>query len=225
MSQAHQTSLAAAISGQKAILNAIFGGVGHEFVELAQREVHNIGAVVAGFNAGTLKQYTIPGLAVKVPNLQGGYTGQPHDPLSLNVGGAVLLKGKMIELGAIVRGPFTTYPGTTSIVFALNRGAGRGLGPAFASRPGITPDVLVTVTVGAFGQSNSATITDLTTGPTHPLAPSNIQVAGPTVRSSCRPACCRRRDCQSRNTRSRCGPRPNRVRGSKTSGVSYPRIR
>ncbi len=34
VSQAHQTSLAAAISGQKAIFNAIFGGAGHEFVGL-----------------------------------------------------------------------------------------------------------------------------------------------------------------------------------------------
>jgi hypothetical protein len=168
--------------GQTAILNAIFGGAGHEFVTLAQREVHNIGAVVAGFKTGTLTQYSVPGLAVKITNLQSGYTGQPHDPLSLNAGGAVLLKGKKIELAAIVRGPFTTYPGTTSIVFALNRGAGSRLGPQFASRPGITPDELVTVTVGPYGQSTSATITDLTTGTTYAVASPKIQVAGPVVR-------------------------------------------
>jgi hypothetical protein len=178
----HQPSIATASSGRTAILNAIFGGAGHEFVALALREVHNIGAVVAGFKAGTLTQYSVPGLAFKTPNLQSGYTGQPHDTLSLNAGGAVLLKKKNIELVAIVRGPFTTYPGTTSIVFALNRGAGSRLGPAFASRPGITPDALVTVTVGPYGQSNSATITDLTTGMTNAIASPMIQVAGPTVR-------------------------------------------
>ena len=178
----HQPSIVTARGGETAILNAIFGGAGHEFVTLAQREVRNIGAVVAGFEVGTLTQYSVPGLAVKVTNLQSGYTGQPHDPLSLNVGGALLLKGKNIELGAIVRGPFTTYPGTTSIVFALNRGAGSRLGPAFASRPGITPDALVTVTVGPYGQGNSATITDLTTGTTSPISSPTIRVAGPTVR-------------------------------------------
>jgi hypothetical protein len=169
-------------AGQTAILNAIFGGAGHEFVTLAQHEVHNIGAVVAGFQAGSLTQFSVPGLAVKLTNLQSGYTGQPHDPLSLNAGGALLLKGKKIELAAIVRGPFTTYPGTTSIDFAVNRGAGTRLGPAFASRPGITPDLTVTVTVGPYGRSTSATITDLTTGTTSAIASPKIQVAGPVVR-------------------------------------------
>jgi hypothetical protein len=182
VSHLHQPSISAGGSGQTAILNAIFGGAGHEFVTLAQREVKNIGAVIAGFKDGALTQYSVPGLAVKITNLQSGYTGQPHDPLSLNAGGALLLKGKTIELAAIVRGPFTTYPGSTSIVFALNRGAGGRLGPAFTSRPGITPDMIVTVTVGPFGQSNSATITDLTTGTTSAIGSPKIQVAGPVVR-------------------------------------------
>jgi len=181
-SRLHEPSIAAAGSGQTAILNAIFGGAGHEFVTLAQREVHNIAAVVAAFKTGALTQYSVPGLAVKTTNLQSGYTGQPHDTLSLNAGGALLLKGKRIELGAIVRGPFTTYPGTTSIVFALNRGAGSRLGPPFASRPGITPDVLVTVTVGPYGQTTSATLTDLTTGTTSAIESPKIQVTGPVVR-------------------------------------------
>lgn len=163
-------------------MNAYFGGAGHEFVTLAQREVKNLFGVIGGFENGTITQYSVPGLVVKIPNLQSGYTGLPHDALILNVGGAILLKGKRIELGAIVRGPFTTYPGTTYIVFAINRGAGARLGPAFAGRPGITPDALVTVKVGPYGQSNSATITDLTTGTTQPLSPSVIQVAGPAVR-------------------------------------------
>ncbi|HEX3449525.1 MAG TPA: hypothetical protein VHS97_14820, partial [Isosphaeraceae bacterium] len=75
-----------------------------------------------------------------------------------------------------------TDPGTTSIVFALNRGAGARLGPAFASRPGIIPDVLVTVTVGPYGQSSSATITNLTTRTTSALPSPTIRIAGPTVR-------------------------------------------
>lgn len=182
VSHLHLPNIAVAGSGQTAILNAIFGGAGHEFVTLAQREVHNFGAVVAGFKGGTRTQYSVPGLAVKITNLQSGYTGQPHDPLSLSAGGAVLLKKKTIELAAIVRGPFTTYPGTTSIVFALNRGAGSRLGPSFASRPGITPDLIVTVTVGPYGQTTSATITDLAARTTYAVASPTIQVVGPVVR-------------------------------------------
>jgi hypothetical protein len=151
--------------GETAILNAYFGGAGHEFVTLIEKEVKNLPAVIGGFESGAIKSYSVPGVAIKSPpNLQPGYTGLPHDALALNVGGAVYLKKKKIELAAIVRGPFTTYPGTTSIVFALDRGAGASLGPAFASRAGITPDALVTVT------KTTVPISD------------PIKVAGPTVR-------------------------------------------
>jgi hypothetical protein len=174
--------ISSSAAGKAAILNAIFGGAGHEWVTLASREVSNPLGLVAGFQSGAIKQVTVKGLVVKTPNWQAGYTGFPHDPLSLNVGGVTVLKRKQIELGAIVRGPFTTYPGTTDIVFGINRGAGQRLGPPFASRPGITPDALVTVTVGPFGQNNSATITDLTTGSSQAVSPAAIRVAGPTVR-------------------------------------------
>jgi hypothetical protein len=169
-------------AGETAILNAILGGAGHEFVSLAEKEVHNILAVAAEFGAGGPHQFTVPGIVAKTPNLQSGYTGLPHDVLALTVGGAILLKGKKIELAAIARGPYTTTPFSSEVVFALNRGAGAQLGPEFAGRPGITPDALVTVTVGPYGQHNSATVTDLTTGVTEPLNPSLIRVAGPTVR-------------------------------------------
>jgi hypothetical protein len=170
------------LAGETAILNAYFGGPGHEYIALIEKEAKNLPALLGGFESGALSQYSIPGFTVKSPpNLQGGYTGLPHDVLALNAGGAVLLKGKKIELGAIVRGPFTTTPFASSIVFAINRGAGAQLGPAFASRPGITPDALVTVTVGPNGQGNSATLTDLTTGTTQPIS-GTISVEGPTVR-------------------------------------------
>jgi hypothetical protein len=176
------TQIVISPGGEKPILNAYFGGAGHEFVLLAQRDVKNPFSVISGFETGTLTQYSAGGLVVKIPNLQSGYTGPPHDPLSLNIGGAVLLKGKTIELACIVRGPFTTYPRATNIVFALDRGAGGRLGPVFAGRPGITPDALVTVTVGPYGHANSATITDLTTGVIVPLASPVIRVNGPVVR-------------------------------------------
>lgn len=169
-------------AGESAIINALIGGAGHEFVALAQKEVKNPLGVATGFSNHTITQYTVKGIVVKQINLQGGYTGQPHDALALNIGGATVLKGRKIELGAIVRGPFTTTPFPTSIVFAINRGAGQRLGPYFPARPGITPDALVTVTVGPNGQGNSATFTDLTNGTTQAIASPVISVAGPTVR-------------------------------------------
>jgi hypothetical protein len=169
-------------AGRNAVINALLGGAGSEFVKLALREVKNPLGVAAGFSNGTLTQYVVPGIVVKKINLQSGYTGLPHDALALNIGGAVVLKGNRIELGAIVRGPFTTYPGTTEIVFGINRGAGQRLGPYYPGRPGITPDALVTVTVGPYGQNNSAAITDLTTGTTQPIPAPVISVQGPTVR-------------------------------------------
>ena len=149
---------------------------------LALKEIKNPLAVVAGFTDHKITQYTVPGLVVKQINLQSGYTGLPHDSFALNIGGAAVLKGKKIELGAIVRGPFTTTPFATTVVFALNRGAGSRLGPYYPERPGITPDALVAVTVGPYGQNNSATFTDLTTGTTTPISSPVISVSGPTVR-------------------------------------------
>ncbi len=178
----HEPKISFSGAGKSAIINALLGGAGHEFTTLALREVKNPLGVAAGFASGAITQYSVPGIVVKKINLQSGYTGLPHDALALNVGGAVVLKKKQIELGAIVRGPFTTTPFATTVVFALNRGAGARLGPYFPLRPGITPDALVAVTVGPDGQNNSATITDLTTGSTQAISSPVIRVAGPTVR-------------------------------------------
>jgi hypothetical protein len=169
-------------AGKSAVINAMLGGAGHEFVALALKEVRNPLAVATGYADHTITQYIVPGIVLKQINLQSGYTGLPHDVLALNIGGGVVLKKQQIELGAIVRGPFTTTPFATNIVFAINRGAGQRLGPYYPSRPGITPDALVTVTVGPYGQNNSATITDLTTGTTQPISSPVISVAGPTMR-------------------------------------------
>jgi hypothetical protein len=169
-------------AGKSAVVNALLGGAGHEFTALALKEVKNPLAVATGYANGTITQYIVRGIVLKQINLQSGYTGLPHDALALNTGGAIVLKKQQIELGAIVRGPFTTTPFATDIVFEINRGAGQRLGPYYPSRPGITPDALVTVTVGPYGQNNSATITDLTTGTTQPIGSPVISVAGPTVR-------------------------------------------
>jgi hypothetical protein len=182
LAHVHQVQSSDNAAALGAIENAIEGGAGSEFVKLILSEVRNPLTLINRFSSSKPYQYSIPGIVAKTPNWQPAYIGLPHDTLSVTVGGGLLLKGKKIELGAIVRGPFTSYPNATTIVFAINRGAGRSLGPYFAGRPGITPDSLVTVTVGPNGKNNSASITDLTTGATQALTSPRISVAGPTVR-------------------------------------------
>ncbi len=124
------------LAGETAILSTLIGGnPGHEFAALIEKEVKNLFGVIGEFENG-LSAYSIPGFTVKSPpNLQPDYTGLPHDSFALQAGGAVLLKRKQIELGAIVRGPFTTTPFATDIVFAINRGAGaRSAPPSRAGR-------------------------------------------------------------------------------------------
>ena len=169
--------------GETAILSAYFGGAGHEFIALIEKEVKNLLSRDQRVRERrTAASTAFPDLPSRARRTSRAATpGCRTTRMALQAGGAVLLKGKKIELGAIVRGPFTTTPFATDIVFAINRGAGAQIGPAFASRPGITPDALVTVTVGPYGQDNSATLTDLTTGTTEPIS-APISVAGPTVR-------------------------------------------
>ena len=88
-----------------------------------------------------------PGLVAKVPNAQPLYTGPGLDRMFLTEAGVVWFKGGQLELAAITRGPFFRNSATSEVVFAIDRGKGATLGPTFASRPGITPDALVTVTV------------------------------------------------------------------------------
>jgi len=170
------------LSGEQAILTALDGGAGSEFIKLIRHEVRNPLSIIGRFSSPNPTQYTIPGFVAKTPNLQSQYTGNVHDGAAATVAGAILLKGNVLELGAIMRGPITGYSSTNYFDFAINRGAGAQLGPYFAARPGITPDAVVTVTVGPYAQANSATVTDLTTGAVQSLNASKILVEGPVVR-------------------------------------------
>jgi hypothetical protein len=168
-------------AGTAAVLSALSGGLGSEWINLIRAEVHNLGSVIGGFVSGRLTSYSIPGMTVKTPSVQSHFTGQLYDQLLVTAAGASLFKGNVLEFGAIMRGPFHD-PSTSYYVFALNRGAGASLGPIFASRPGITPDALVTLAVGPYGSSASGTITDLTSGATQLIDPSTIKINGPTLR-------------------------------------------
>jgi hypothetical protein len=168
-------------AGVAAIKSALSGGMGKEWITLIHRELKNPLSVIGGFETGKYTSYSIPGLISQTPSVQPEFTGQPYDQLLPTVAGAVLLKGLNLELGAIMRGPFHD-PAQSYYVFALNRGAGAALGPTFASRPGITPDVLVTLTVGPYGSWATGTVTDLTTQVTNPISSSSIRIDGSTVR-------------------------------------------
>ncbi len=178
--QAHPT-IATDPAGMAAIMSALEGGMGSEWVKLMRAGVKNPLAVIAGFETGKYTSYSISGVTAETPSVQPAFVGQPYDQLLATVAGAAVFKGNVLELGAIMRGPFHD-PATSYYVFALNRGAGANLGPTFASLPGITPDALVTLTVGPYGQSGTGTITDLTTHSTQAIPSSSIAIQGPVVR-------------------------------------------
>jgi hypothetical protein len=168
-------------AGVSAVLSALNGGLGREWVSLIRSEVRNLGSVIGNFVSGRLSAYSIAGLTVRTPGVQSQFVGQPYDQLLPTAVGASVFKNNVMELAAIMRGPFHD-PAPSYYVFAFNRGAGASLGPAFASRPGITPDLLVTLTVGPYGSSATGTVTDLVSNTSQPISASAIQIRGPVVR-------------------------------------------
>ena len=178
--QVHRT-IATDPAGIAAIMSALDGGMGKEWISLIRAGVKNPLAVIAGFETGKYTSYSISGLTAESPSIQPAFTGQPYDQLLATVAGASVFKRNTLELGAIMRGPFHD-PAPSYYVFAFNRGAGASLGATFASRPGITPDALVTITVGPYGTTATGTVTDLTTHSTQAISPSNIEIQGPVLR-------------------------------------------
>ena len=168
-------------AGLAAIMSALNGGVGREWGSLIRSEVQNVGSVVAGFVSGRYTAYSISGLTMRNPGTQPSFTGQSYDQLLPTVVGASVFKGNVLELGAIMRGPFHD-PAPSTYVFAFNRGAGSRLGPTFSSLPGITPDAVARLTVGPYGSSASGTLTDLTTGASQAIPASSIKIQGPVIR-------------------------------------------
>src|SRR5262245_40034334 len=65
-----------------AIMNALRGGLGSEWVALIRSQVRNVATVINGFVSGRYSTYSIPGLTVKTPNVQPGFTGQFYDQLA-----------------------------------------------------------------------------------------------------------------------------------------------
>ncbi|WZO97837.1 hypothetical protein EP7_004889 [Isosphaeraceae bacterium EP7] len=164
-----------------AITSALRGGIGSEWATLIRKQVRNPLAVVRSFSTNQASTYTVNGLTFRTPAAQPAFTGRAYDQLLPTAAGAAVFKRNVFELAAVMRGEFRN-PETSYYVFALDRGAGARLGPTFASRPGITPDALVTITVGPYGSSASGTIRDLSDGSTQSIDPARIKIQGATLR-------------------------------------------
>jgi hypothetical protein len=165
-------------SGASAILSALHGGAGSEFVTLIRREVPNVNGVLLQFVTGKRKELDIKGFAVKTPQFLSTYTGPHLDEFDPTAAGAVILKGGALELGAIMRGPIDR-PEPVTYVWGISRGGG-SLGPAGFGPSGVSYDAYVSVTHSASG--TTASVTDLRTGVTQALAPSSVTINGPTIR-------------------------------------------
>src|SRR5688572_8688021 len=152
-------------SGAAAILSALRGGAGSEFVTLIRREVPNIGAVIRQFTLGARSTFSVRGFAAKLPRLQALYRGPELDQLNPTAAGAVLLRDGRLELAAIMRGPID-LPVRTTYVWGIDRGSGL-VDPEGFGRPGLRYDAVVSVT--REGGSITASVTDLTTGAVTPI--------------------------------------------------------
>jgi hypothetical protein len=165
-------------AGEKAFLDAYLGGAGHEWIPLLNSDLrhHKVQQL------GTTTQFTGKGIVIEdPPYLLRTYTGNVHDRVAPNGAGAVVLK-KQIELGVIMRGPFTNYNGTDYVMFGINRGKGGSLSAVVPSEPWITADAVVTIAVGPNGSTYSGTIADRVTGASQAINPSGILIQGPVLR-------------------------------------------
>lgn len=170
------------------IADALMGrGPGAEFGSLIRGQIRNVASVISGFASGKTREYTTPGIAVRLPNVQENFQYQHYDHVKLTAAGVVLQRDGRFQMGAVVQGPYDENL-TSQVIFGIDRGAGKRLGPLYPQRPKITPDALVELTIGPYGQSASGQIRDLTTGAVTPIDPQNIIVAGATVRVFINPA-------------------------------------
>lgn len=167
-------------AGVAAIVSALRGGPGSDFVALLRRQVPNLRRIIGQFVAGTRTEFTTRGFAVKTPKLLDSYTGFVADQLNPTAAGALLQKNKTLQLAAILRGPID-IPTPSYYVFGIDRGAGGAAGP-FPGLPGIRYDALVTVAWHADGPGVTASVTDLVSNTTTPIDGARIKVQGATLR-------------------------------------------
>ncbi|MDB5350446.1 MAG: hypothetical protein JWN86_1693 [Planctomycetota bacterium] len=165
-------------SGAGAILGALNGGVGNEFVTLIKKQVRNVNSVVLQFATGQRSTLTVKGFSIKSPHFATAYAGPHLDQFNPAAAGAVFLKDGRLELAAILRGPIDR-PEPTTYVWGLDRG-GAAVGPDGFGPAGVRYDAYVSVTRS--GSDLSVSFTDLKTGKSTAIDASSVRIAGPTIR-------------------------------------------
>lgn len=166
-------------AGVAAILSALKGGPGSEFTSLLKGQIRSLPKIVNQFISGTRTEYSIPGIAFKIPQFQEAYTGPHYDQLGATAAGGLKLKNGTYEFGAILLGSIH-LPQPSTYVFGIDRGKGAATSTPFGSRPNIKIDALVSVTFTA--GTATGTVTDLTNNHTTALDPSQITTTGSTLR-------------------------------------------
>jgi len=165
-------------NGVAAIMNALRGGAGSEFVTLIRRGIPNVNSVIRQFALGRRSEISVKGFSVKTPHFQPQYTGPQLDQFNPTAAGAVFLKNGQLELGAIMRGPID-LPIATTYSWGIDRG-GSAADPQGFGMPGLRYNSIVSVT--RVGSTVTASIKDLNTGTVTPLDPSGVRIQGPTIR-------------------------------------------
>jgi hypothetical protein len=165
-------------SGVGAILSALNGGAGSEFVTLIRSQMPNVNSIVRQFALGRRTEFAVKGFDVKIPKLLPTYTGPQADQFNPTAAGAVILKDGRLELAAIMRGPID-QPVPTSYVWGLDRGSASP-DPEGYGQSKLRYNATVSVTVK--GADIRAVITDLKTGSVTALDPSSVRIEGPTIR-------------------------------------------
>src|SRR5262245_62176151 len=102
--------------GVAAVMAALNGGAGGEFVALAKRQVPNYQAIISQFLLGQRTSFTMAGGAAKVANWQPLYKGPHNDHLTATMAGALVLSGNKLELAGVMRGKFDE-PTSSQVVF------------------------------------------------------------------------------------------------------------
>lgn len=164
-------------TGLEAVLAALRGGPGSEFLKVVRRQV-NVNKTILQFGIGTRTELVVKGVVIKTPKFAASYTGPKLDQFNPTAAGVLLLPKDRIELGAIMRGPIDR-PEPVTYVWGLNRGGGTARNDGFGPS-GVAYDAYVSVTRA--NGAITASVTDLKTGAVTPLDPSVVKIQGPTIR-------------------------------------------
>ncbi len=165
--------------GATAILSALNGGLGSEFVQNLRRQIGNPLRLIGEFASGARNAFATRGFAALTHTTLSTYTGGHADAILPRVAGAVVLPTGRISLGAIMRGPMDELNEGARYVWALD--LGRGATQQFAEYPGIRADTIVRVDIGQ-DRRPTLTIDNLVNGTSRTLSPSLVKIVGPTIR-------------------------------------------